>query len=160
MSNYSKSIFRAIAKTFKQESVHFDADEEYGIFDGFFHNDHPAFPIIGVRFRARRTSFTVQGCAEAKFDPQNKELMQRLMEFLCRANDKLYFGNFKASFSDNEVYFYNFVDCSGLNAPTPDMIKLELEIVCKIWERVADGLNAVLNEGADAKTAADLCEFL
>lgn len=86
--------------------------------------------------------------------------MQRLMEFLCRANDKLYFGNFKASFSDNEVYFYNFVDCSGLNAPTPDMIKLELEIVCKIWERVADGLNAVLNEGADAKTAADLCEFL
>ena len=94
-------------------------------------------------------------------DHKNKELMNRVAEFICRANFGLRHGNFEFDFRDGEILYKITADCEGDNNDlrfSDEIIKNALQIPSTMIRRYTPGLNVVLFGGADPAKAVKNCE--
>lgn len=83
--------------------------------------------------------------------------MVDIAEYLHRANRGLRNGNFELDFSDGEIRYKSYVDCSNA-LPGPDVIRRTISVPGDMFEIYGDGLLQVsfhLTSPADAIEAAE-----
>lgn len=159
MTRYSEAIFKAITRVLDGKGICYEPNEETGEIYLSFENDDPEFYILIARIWVRSTSYMIQAGSRSDFDQSDRDLMRRLTDFLCRVNEKLFFGSFLISYEQSEVYYYYFLDCSGLKEPTPEAVSNSVASICRLWRDVSPGLRGVLREGLSAKEGFKLCKL-
>lgn len=132
-----------------------------------FDKDKGAFRFgVSIESRMKKVQCTIQVDSESYVvyasyplggDPEDKDLMARLSEFVTRANCGMKWGCFEMDWDDGEIRYRIFVDCEG-SMPSRDIIKNSIVCPGMICNRYADGIIDVLFRNAGAEEAIEKCE--
>ena len=90
-------------------------------------------------------------------DTRDPEQMQKMAEFICRANYGMIRGNFEMDFHDGEVRFKYYVDCRE-SMPSKEMIGDSILFSVSVVSRYGEGILQILFNNMSAEDAIKLCE--
>lgn len=154
--NYNKEIATAIDQFLQEDDWRYSFDGRRGEF--FFRlSVRSKLQQIEYSVRVMKKEYVVYGILPLGGDEEDKELMGRLAEFVCRANYGLHNGNFELDFRDGELRYKSYVDCEGA-LPGKKVIKNSIYCTAIMCNRYAPGLLDILFGGAAAEQAVDKCE--
>lgn len=157
MSNgYSKSLAEKIGHFLSQDDWRYRFNEEDGIFRFTLGVDRK-IKTISYSVLVYEDSFTVHGDCPVGPETNDRVMMSRVAEFICRANYGLRNGNFGMDFEDGQVEFKSFVDCEGIE-PSDAMIRNSIYTVAGMIRRYEPGLLAVLFKDESPEKAVMDCE--
>jgi len=91
-------------------------------------------------------------------DPGDPAKLAAMSEFICRVNYGMRNGNFELDYSDGEIRYKSFVDCSGGITPSRDIIENSVIAGIEMTKRYFPGIKAVLFNGVSPKEAIEKCE--
>ena len=110
--------------------------------------------LIKYRILAGHNDFVVLASSPLGVDPDDKEGMARVSEFICRANERMKAGNFEVSFLTGEIYFKIFVDCANI-IPSTAMIQNAVTFPLAMFTSHGIGFISLLVSHAQAEEALD-----
>lgn len=155
-TGYSEEIVEVIRNFLVEDDWKFEFDDERGVF-------HFGVGISGklknLRYviHVRNDAYTVYAFSPIDADPDEKNIMKELCEFICRANYGLRNGNFEIDVTDGELRYKIFVDCDGVT-PSEEVIKGSIIIPSVMFERYAPGILDIMFKGSTAEEAIAKCE--
>lgn len=138
-TSYSNAVAASLLDYFNEHSLHFDFDEEKGIFTTTF----PTRSKIGTldyRICFFSDGYVSHAAARIHAEENSRE---KVAEYISRANYGMRFGNFEFDFRDGEIRFK--VSCrAGDTALTHDQIMDSFLLPVAQFEIYGDNLLAVL----------------
>lgn len=90
-------------------------------------------------------------------DTRNPEMMNRIAEFLLRANYGLKNGNFEFDYADGEVRYKTYVNV-GEGTLEKETIRRSIMVSQSMFRTYGDGIADVIFGSIDPKEAIDICE--
>lgn len=155
--NYSKNIADAINTYLKEDDWHYHFNESLGRFK------------FGVRLQGKlRTvdyyvivhlgDYVVYAVSPIKVDPKDSVMLQKMSEFVCRANYGLNCGNFELDYNDGEIRYKCYVSCEGNVVPTVEIIRESIFCPASMFDRYTAGILGIIFQDREAKDAVDECE--
>lgn len=159
MLGYSRAILEAITEALDAMEIFYVTDDDDGVCFIDLHNAEPMLRSLNLEITALSESFIIRANASATADVNDFELVNSLMEFLCRVNLGLPYGSFQFDCESGAVFYRSVVDCAGLDYPTAEMVKHALVAAVGAWCAVAQGLGGVLYGGLSAKEGFERCDF-
>lgn len=67
--------------------------------------------------------YVVYAVSPIKVDPKDSLMLQKMSEYICRANYGLNCGNFELDYNDGEIRYKCYVSCEGDAVPTVEIIR-------------------------------------
>ena len=153
---YSKTIADAINTFLDEDDWNFSFDEKTGLFK-FSLSIRSKLKKINYIIDVKEDEYIVYAISPIGADDEDKEMMARMAEFVCRANYGLKNGNFELDMRDGEVRFKCFVDCEGA-LPSKDIIHNSIYCPAAMFRRYGDGIVNIIFSNTTAKEAVDQCE--
>ena len=153
---YSNDIANAINSHLKKDDWHFSFDEEKGLFE-FGLSLRSKIKKINYIVDVRDDEYIVYAIAPIGADEEDKNMMAKMAEFICRANYGLPHGNFELDMRDGEIRFKCFVDCDGI-IPTDDMVRHSIHCPAAMFKRYGPGIVDIIYGNVTAKEAVEKCE--
>lgn len=154
---YSAEITQAVRSVLEELELHYDFIEERGVFK-FSTHLLGRLRVLEYRICIYKTDLIIYGLIPIDADPNDPEEMRQLQHFLTLVNYQLRSGNFELDCTDGEICYKCYIDCEGLDAPTPEMIKNALSCIPNMFDRFAPGILRILLMHAEAPDAFALCE--
>lgn len=157
MNKYSPELVDAIKAHIKEQDLHMVAfDEELGRFS--FNMHLPArFSSVNIMIRVGENEFSTMAVCPVRPDAEDRELMARMAEFVCRANFGLRNGCFEFDFNDGELRYRCYVPC-GERVPDHEAIHRAIATPALMFRRYAPGIIGVLYNGRDPAEMVRECE--
>lgn len=157
-AHYSRQLARAVQAFLEEREWHYEFNEERGIFK-FSTKLNGRLPDMEYRIRICSTDLIIYGLIPfTGVNTEDSEEMKEMLRFLTMANYRLRSGNFEMDCSDGEIRYKCYIDCDGLQVPTPEMIRNALFCTSTMFERFGPGILRILFEDMDAQEAMALCE--
>lgn len=155
-AEYSEQIKNAVQAYLTKDEWNFEFMEDRGIFRF----------TVGLSGRLRQINcivdigtdvFLVYASTPIAPEVDDREMMNRMAEFLCRANFGLKFGNFEFDFDDGEIRYKCYVDC--VDGP-PAMKTVEHAIMwpAAMFSRYGSGILEILYTDISPEIAVAKCE--
>lgn len=157
MKKYSVEIAKAIQSFLKSDDWHFSFDDKEGRFK-FGLATRSKIKHLNYHILVYDDGYTVYTISPVGADHDDKEMMQNMAEFVCRANYGLRNGNFEMDFNDGEVRYKTFVDCDGGAVPTNEIVKGSIYVSISMFRRYGDGILDVIYQNVPAKKVVAKCE--
>jgi len=155
-NDYSEALVSEINAFLKDDDWNFSFDEEKGFFK-FGLTLKCKIKKVNYTVMVHDSSFTVYAVSPIGADQTDKVMMQRMAEFVCRANYGLRNGNFELDMRDGEIRYKSFVDCNNL-VPSREVIKTSIYCPATMFEKYAPGIIEIIFNDVEAKEAVDRCE--
>ena len=156
--HYSNQIAQAVQDFLEEQEWHNEFNEERGVFR-FGITLNGRLRSIEYHIHISNTGLIIYGLIPyIGANTEDPEEMNKMLRFLTMANYKMRYGNFEIDCSDGEIRYKCFIDCAGLEVPTPEMIKNALFCVANTFERFGQGILQIFFTGMDAQDAMALCE--
>ena len=153
---YSKAIATAISSFLREDDWHFQFDEEKGVFK-FGLNLKTRLKKVNYTIRVQENNYSVYAISPINADEDDSDMMQKMAEFVCRANYGLRNGNFELDMRDGEIRYKCFVDCED-SSPSFGVIRNSIYCPAGMFKMYSPGILAIIFGDATAKEAVDLCE--
>lgn len=153
---YNLAIAQAIDGFLTEDEWKYDFNRDRGVFR-FGVNIEGRMKEVRYTIGVNSDSFVVYASYPLGGDPEDKDLMARLCEFITRANYGMKWGCFEMDWDDGEIRFKVFVDCEG-SLPSREIIKNSVVCPGMICNRYADGIIDVIFRNAGAGEAIAKCE--
>ena len=155
---YSKQIAQAVQTFLSEQEWQYEFNEERGIFKfGIMLNGR--LRAMEYQVHICNTDLIVYGLIPPiGANAEDPEEMNEMLRFLTMANYKLCNGNFEMDCTDGEIRYKCYIDCAGLEAPTPEMIRNALFCAPTMFDRFGLGILNILFADMDAQDAMALCE--
>ncbi|MBP3683642.1 MAG: hypothetical protein J6J12_01595 [Oscillospiraceae bacterium] len=153
---YSLELARAIEKILKKTVQ----DYSFSRTDGTFCFVLPlgGFPrYVEGEIRVHDTDLNIYGLYPWKIPLDS---LGQLLVFLAHANQGRRSGNFELSIDEGQLRYKCFLDCAGLEGPTPEMVINALNCIELMFLRYSLGIHKLLWEELDAQQALALCDDL
>ncbi len=115
--------------------------------------------LKNVRYiiRVRDENYNVYAISPINADESDSDMMQKMAEFICRANYGLKNGNFELDMRDGEIRYKCFVDCEE-DIPSETTIRNSIFCPASMFRVYSPGILAIIFGDSTAKAAIDLCE--
>lgn len=157
MKKYSLELVEAIKTHIKDRELHMVSfDEELGAFS--FNMNLPCqLSSINIIIRVGENDLTTMGICPVRPDTNDRELMARIAEFVCRANFGLKNGNFEFDFNDGELRYRCYVPCDD-QIPTQEIIRRSISTPAMMLRRYSSGIIGVLCNHMDPEAMVRECE--
>ncbi len=155
--HYSSKIADAVRHFLEKNDWKFEFQEEHGLFR-FGLNLKGKIRNVQFIVDIYESEFNVYGMIPISGDPNDDYMMMQLSQFLHLANYDLRNGNFEIDYLDGEIRFRTYVDCEGLEAPTPEMVRNSIYCMAAVFGRYSEGIVKIIFADMDAQTAIAICE--
>lgn len=157
MKKYSLELVETVKTLIKERELHMVSfDEELGSFS--FNMHLPAqLSSINIIIRVGEDDLTIMAVCPVRPDTNDRELMARMAEFVCRANFGLKNGNFEFDFNDGELRYKCFVPCCD-QIPSQDIIRRSISTPALMLRRYSSGIIGVLYNHMDPEAMVRECE--
>ena len=157
MKKYSPELVEAIKAYIKEAELRMVSfNEELGSFSFNMHLSG-LFSSINIVIYAGEDDFSTIAACPLRPDANDRELMVRMAEFVCRANFGLKNGRFEFDFNDGELRYKCYVPC-GDRVPDQEIIRQAVCIPALMLRRYSPGIIGVLYKGKDPAEMVRECE--
>lgn len=153
---YNVDIAQAIDRFLTEDDWKYYFNAEKGVFR-FGASIEGKMKKVQYTIGVNGDSYVVYASYPLGGDPEDKDLMARLCEFITRANYGMKRGCFEMDWDDGEIRFKVFVDCDD-SLPGREVIKNSVVCPGLVCNRYADGIIDVIFRDADAEEAVAKCE--
>lgn len=157
MEEYSESIVRAVKEALAAEEIKHSFDEEMGVFK-FGFNLPGKISTVNMRFAIHESDCVLYTFMGISFDKDDESVVKNMNDFINRANYGLRCGCFEIDVRDGEIRYKVFMDCSGLEGPTKEMVSRAIYISVSMIKRYSKGLLGVIFSDMSSDYAIRLCE--
>ena len=154
--DYSREIAAKVRKFLVDDDWHFSFDDTKGRFT-FSVKMRGELQSLEYVIRIHDDGYTVYATSPVNADSDNSTIMNRVAEFISRANYGLRNGNFEFDFRDGEIRYMVFVSCEDA-LPSIETVKRSILIPGAMFKRYSPGMFDVMFRSSDAKTAVEKCE--
>ena len=157
MEKYSNVIVNSIREFMEKDDWHFSFDSDKGVF---------RFGVsVGNRLKNIRCCilvyddcYTVYAVSPIGPDEDNKEMMNNLSEFICRANFGLSNGNFEMDYMDGEIRYKTFVYCGNDITSASEIIKESIYTPVAMFDKYGSEITDIIFQDVGAAKAVAKCE--
>ena len=153
---YSYEIANAIKTFLQNDDWKFTFKEDTGTFQ-FGLNLKTKLKSVNYIIRVKMDDYTVYAISPISADENDSEMMQKMAEFVCRANYGLRNGNFELDVRDGELRYKSFVDCED-TVPTMSMIHNSIYCPAGMFKRYSPGILDIIFGDTTAEEAVARCE--
>lgn len=154
MKKYSVEIANAIKEYLKDWSS-YSFNEEEGYFKFDYHVSGKIRKVLFI-IHVNNHCVVVHSICPIAADPEDKKTMQRLAEFVCRANNGLKYGGFELSYRSGEIRFRSYIE--GEEIPSETALSRSIVVAVSMYNRYGPGIANVLFSGMDPELAVRICE--
>ncbi len=154
---YTQQIVEVIRKYLKDGDWNFSFDEDDDVFTFGLSLHKSKMKKLHYLIGVREDDFVVYAISPIGVDIDDPNMVAAMTEFLIRANYGMLNGCFEMDMSDGEIRYKSYVDCEG-QLPSKEIIGNSIHCPAAMFDRYGDGLLSVIFNGADPKTAVDICE--
>jgi hypothetical protein len=142
MTEYAPKLAQAVDGYLHSQNWKYDFDKENGIFK-FGMNLGNKMKSCDVRILIGDDSVSIYTISPIAADPQDREGLELVNEYITRANYNLRIGNFELDHRDGELRYKSTMFCGDM-IPTLAVLEHIVDIGFLMWKRYGDGLLAVL----------------
>lgn len=153
---YSDELVTVVKQFLEEDGWRYTFDETTGIFQ-FNLRIRGKLQKINYVIDVHENKIITYGFSLIAVDPKDAEAMTRMAEFICRVNYSMENGCFEMDFTDGEVRFRTFIDCTG-QVPSSEIIRNSLYCTAGMFGRYAEGFVDLVFGGASAAKAFEKCE--
>lgn len=136
---------------------HFSFDEKANVFK-FGLCIKRKIKKINYLIRVHSDDYTVYAFSPIGADADDRDMMLKMAEFVCRANYGLRSGNFELDMRDGEIRYKTYVDCDGDMTPSNAVVRGIIYCCASMFDRYAFGILDIIFGDATAKDAVEKCE--
>lgn len=105
----------------------------------------------------REEDYSVYVTSPLSADADDKDMIARMSEFICRANFGLIRGNFELDVRDGEIKFKFYVPCDDI-VPSNKIIGESFYIPMQMFKKYGDGIVSIIFTDITAEEAVMKCE--
>ena len=156
-NKYSVEIANAVKEFLVNDDWHFSFDEKSGVFKFGLCIDSK-IKKIDYQIRVHNDDYTVYAFSPVGADTDDRDMMLKMAEFVCRANYGLRRGNFELDMRDGEIRYKTYVDCHGGMTPSNTVVKGSIYCCASMFDTYAPGILDIIFGDSTAKTAVEKCE--
>lgn len=157
MEKYSNEIVNCIREFLEKDDWHFSFDSDKGIFK-FGVSVRNRLKNVRCRILVHDDCYTVYAISPIGPDEDNKEMMNNMSEFICRANFGLRNGNFEMDFMDGEIRYKTFVNCGNDATPASEIIEKSIYTPVAMFDKYGSGITDIIFQDVGAAKAVAKCE--
>lgn len=157
MEKYSNEIVNSIRDFLEKDEWNFSFDSDKGVFR-FGVSVGNRLKNVRCRILVYDDCYTVYAVSPIGPDEDNKEMMNNMSEFICRANFGLRNGNFEMDYMNGEVRYKTFVNCGNDIMPAPEIIKESIYIPVAMFDIYGSGITDIIFQDVAAAKAVAKCE--
>lgn len=157
VNDYSRNVADAINDFLIDDDWHFSFNENTGVFE-FNLNLKGRINRVRYTIMVHDNGYTVYATCPVSVTRDDKDMMNAMAEFLCRANYGLRSGNFELDFRDGEIRYKTFTDCSGGAVPTREIVRRSITIPAAMYDRYSNGIVTIMFIGGDPAALVEQCE--
>ena len=155
-NEYSVELARCVKELFEENDIHYDFDEDYGIFMTKMGIDGP-LDHINFFIETGNSKISFYGICPIKFDSDDARVMKEVYEFICRVNYGISLGNFEVDSDSGELRFTCIINCKNL-IPSKEVLVDAILCTCMMYEHYTKGIMAIAALECPAKDAIEICE--
>lgn len=153
---YSTEIAEAIKAFLTEDGWNFTFDEEKGKFE-FGVRLECRIRDLKFRVKVKSHAYSVYLFSPIGPDEDDREIMLRMADFICRCNFGLSYGHFDLDMRDGEIRYKYSVDCDGI-VLSKEIIENSVHRPCDMFMRYSEGILSILFNNADPEKAYKQCE--
>ncbi|MCR4887589.1 MAG: YbjN domain-containing protein [Ruminococcus sp.] len=153
---YNKKIANAIHNFLKEDDWHFSFDEQKGSFR-FGLSLKGKLRNVKYSVHVREDDYSVYVTSPLSADADDKDMIARMSEFICRANYGLIRGSFELDVCDGEIQFKFYVPCNG-SMPSDKTIGESIYIPSQMFKKYGEGIVNIIFRDTSAEEAIMKCE--
>ena len=157
MEKYSNEIVNSIGEFLEKDDWHYSFDSDRGVFR-FGVSVGNRLKNIRCRILVHDNCYTVYAVSPIGPDENNKDMMNNMSEFICRANFGLRNGNFEMDFIDGEIRYKTFVNCGNDVMPASEIIKESIYTPVAMFDKYGSGITDIIFQDVAAAKAVAKCE--
>lgn len=157
MGKYSNEIVNSIREFLENDDWNFSFDSDKGVFR-FGVSVGNRLKNVRCHILVHDDCYTVYAVSPIGPDEDNKEMMNNMSEFICRANFGLRNGNFEMDFMDGEIRYKTFVNCGNDVMPTSEIIKESIYTPVAMFDKYGSGITDIIFQDVAAAKAVAKCE--
>ena len=153
---YSIEITEAIKNYLEEEELSYNFDDEDGVFSlrvrmsGNIREIRCYIVVNALDYFVWTTSSL---CA----NETDQNQMQKIAEFLGRANMNLKFGNFELDYNNGTIRYKTYTDCEGIIVPN-EIIDRSIKFGPAMFDAYGKGIGKILFGDVSVKEAIELCD--
>lgn len=155
-TDYSIKIADAVKNYLDNNNWHYFFDEKTGMIH-FDCSIKGKMREVSCVIRTGTDCYTVHTISPVSADCEDRDMMNKMAEFICRSNYGLKTGNFEFDFTDGEISYKVNVYC-GKRIPDEDIIERSLFCPLNMFSRYGDGILSVIFNGKNASDAVEKCQ--
>lgn len=155
-SNYHPNIRALVERELESRGWNYHFDEESGVFS-YGLNLRGKLKSIRCLVDINLRSYNVYAVSPVSANEADAEQMNRMAEFLSRANYGLRNGNFELDFRDGEIRYKSFVNCDGCE-PGGEVVSDSVNCPPSMFLRYGPGILDMLFTDKTPAKAIDDCE--
>ena len=153
---YNKEIANEISNFLKKDDWHFSFDEQKGSFR-FGLSLKGKLRNVKYSVHVREDDYSVYVTSPLSVDADDKDMLARMSEFICRANYGLIRGSFELDVRDGEIQFKFYVPCND-SVPSDKTIGESIYIPMQMFKKYGDGIVSIIFTETSAEEAIKKCE--
>ncbi len=154
---YSVEIVKVIKDFLTDDGWNYSFDEESGEFK-FGLRLKSKIKKIDYLIHVSDRDYVVYAFSPVEADEDDRDMMRKMAEFVCRANDGLIMGNFELIMDEGKIIYKIYVDCDGGVTPSREVVRNSIYCCANMFERYAPGILDIIFSGTEAKDAVEKCE--
>lgn len=155
--SYSESIAEAVRNHMDAHDLHYDFDENLGIFKLLMGVGGKAKTLI-YHIVVDEHNFVVNVRYPLGPSSDDEASMTTMARFIARANSGMRNGNFELDMDDGDISFKSFCCCRGLDAPSDKMVAESIQCPAAMFDKYEEGILGILFNGLSDREAAHRCE--
>ena len=156
MRSYNQEIVDAVRSFLDEVAWRYRFDSDAGVFH-FGVNLHGKIKNVQYYVGINERDYVVYAVSPLSVDQGDSDQMQKMSEFVCRANYGLRDGNFELDFRDGELRYKCFMNCNGV-IPNSNMVASSIHCPAAMFDRYGKGIVQILFNDMSAEDAIELCE--
>lgn len=157
MEKYSTEIVNSIREFLEKDDWKFSFDSEKGMFK-FGVAVRNRLKNVKCRILVHEDCYTVYAVSPIGPDEDDRDMMNNMSEFICRANFGLRNGNFEMDFTDGEIKYKTFVNCGNDIIPASKIIEESIYTPVAMFDKYGSGITDIIFQGVGATKAVSKCE--
>ena len=153
--NYNNEIAMVVKGYLDKDNWHYSFNEESGIFEFVLKTDC-SINTIHYFIDIHRTEMLVYGICPVCVSCDDADKLAKMAEFVAKANNGLKNGNFEFNYTNGEIRYKSYVDCSH----TTPSFEVVMNCICRIYmvyKRYAGGILDIVFSDATASDSIQKC---
>lgn len=153
---YSTEIADAVKSYLMEEDWNFSFDQERGVFR-FVVRIGGRIKELLYTVKVKKDAFIVYTNSPIGPDDNDKDMMSRMADYVCRCNFGLRHGCFELDMNDGELRYKYSADCEDI-IPSKAIIENSIHCPSAMFAHYSSGFVSVMFEEADPEKAYEQCE--